>query len=90
MLPTLAGVEPATSWSPVGRRIQLSHRGRLDRQVQYLQDREVKHLQDRQVQFLQDRLVWYLHNRQVQYLQDRQVQYNRINRYNAYRKEAEY
>ena len=23
------GVEPATSWSPVGRRIQLSHRGRL-------------------------------------------------------------
>ena len=27
MLPTLAGVEPATSWSPVGRRIQLSHRG---------------------------------------------------------------
>ena len=22
------GVEPATSWSPVGRRIQLSHRGR--------------------------------------------------------------
>ena len=29
MLPTLAGVEPSTSWSPVGRRIQLSHRGRL-------------------------------------------------------------
>ena len=29
MLPTSAGVEPATSWSPVGRRIQLSHRGRL-------------------------------------------------------------
>ena len=28
MLPTQAGVEPATSWSPVGRRIQLSHRGR--------------------------------------------------------------
>ena len=28
MLPTTAGVEPATSWSPVGRRIQLSHRGR--------------------------------------------------------------
>ena len=28
MLPTLAGVEPATSWSPVGQRIQLSHRGR--------------------------------------------------------------
>ena len=28
-LPTSAGVEPATSWSPVGRRIQLSHRGRL-------------------------------------------------------------
>ena len=27
MLPTSAGVEPATSWSPVGRRIQLSHRG---------------------------------------------------------------
>ena len=26
MLPTSAGVEPATSWSPVGRRIQLSHR----------------------------------------------------------------
>ena len=29
MLPTSAGVEPATSWSPVRRRIQLSHRGRL-------------------------------------------------------------
>ena len=29
MLPTSAGVEPATSWSPVGRRIQLSHQGRL-------------------------------------------------------------
>ena len=29
MLPTSAGVEPATSWSPVGWRIQLSHRGRL-------------------------------------------------------------
>ena len=28
MLPTSAGVEPATSWCPVGRRIQLSHRGR--------------------------------------------------------------
>ena len=28
MLPTSAGVEPATSWSPVRRRIQLSHRGR--------------------------------------------------------------
>ena len=27
MLPTSAGVEPATSWSPVGRRIQLSQRG---------------------------------------------------------------
>ena len=27
MLPTTAGVEPATAWSPVGRRIQLSHRG---------------------------------------------------------------
>ena len=25
MLPTSAGVEPATSWSPVGQRIQLSH-----------------------------------------------------------------
>ena len=29
MLLTSAGFEPATSWSPVGRRIQLSHRGRL-------------------------------------------------------------
>ena len=29
MLPTSAGVEPATSWSPVGWRIQLSHQGRL-------------------------------------------------------------
>ena len=27
MLPTSAGVEPVTSWSPVARRIQLSHRG---------------------------------------------------------------
>ena len=30
MLPTSAGVEPATSWSPVGQRIQLSHRGQQD------------------------------------------------------------
>ena len=30
MLPTSAGVEPMTSWSPVGRRIQLSHRGQQD------------------------------------------------------------
>ena len=29
MSPTSAGVEPATSWSPVGRRIQHSHRGQL-------------------------------------------------------------
>ena len=29
MLPTSAGAEPATSWSPVGWRIQLSHRGWL-------------------------------------------------------------
>ena len=28
MLPTSVGVEPATSWSPVGRCIKLSHRGR--------------------------------------------------------------
>ena len=28
MLPTSAGVEPVTSWSSVGQRIQLSHRGR--------------------------------------------------------------
>ena len=34
MLPTSAGVEPATSWSPVGRRIQLSHRGRHLSKVQ--------------------------------------------------------
>ena len=30
MLPTSAGVEHVTSWSPVGRRIQLSHQGRLN------------------------------------------------------------
>ena len=29
-----AGVEPATSWSPVGRRIQLSHRGLRNNTVQ--------------------------------------------------------
>ena len=29
MLPTSVGVEPTTSWSPVGRHIQLNHRGRL-------------------------------------------------------------
>ena len=29
MLPTSAGAEPATSWSPVWGRIQLSHQGRL-------------------------------------------------------------
>ena len=30
MLPTSARVEPATSWSPVGRRIQLRYRGRQE------------------------------------------------------------
>ena len=29
MLPTSAAIEPATSWSPVGQRIQLSHRGQV-------------------------------------------------------------
>ena len=29
MLPTSAGVEPMTSWSTVGRRIQPSHRGQV-------------------------------------------------------------
>ena len=38
MLPTSAGVEPATSWSPVGRRIQLSHRGRPDTPEQNSED----------------------------------------------------
>ena len=38
MLPTSAGVEPATSWSPVGWRIQLSHRGQLDPQEILLKD----------------------------------------------------
>ena len=34
MLPTSAGVEPATSWSPVGRRIQLSRTlDRLDQGI---------------------------------------------------------
>ena len=40
MLPTSAGVEPATSWSPVGRRIQLSHRGRHQRRDE--RDEEMK------------------------------------------------
>ena len=39
MLPTSAGVEPATSWSPVGRRIQLSHRGRQFVCVAYMHTR---------------------------------------------------
>ena len=30
MLPNSEGFEPATSWSPVGRHIQLSHRGQLE------------------------------------------------------------
>ena len=33
MFPTSVGVEPATSWSPVGRCIQLSHRGRPNSQI---------------------------------------------------------
>ena len=35
MLPISAGVEPATSWSSVGRRIQLSHRGRQMLNIEY-------------------------------------------------------
>ena len=41
MLPTSAGVEPATSWSPVGRRIQLSHRGRHMQAVETLIRRRI-------------------------------------------------
>ena len=47
MLPTSAGVEPATSWSPVGQRIQLSHRGRLttEREFQFLTgSKETNHI----------------------------------------------
>ena len=40
MLPTSAGVEPATSWSPVGRRIQLSHRGQLGMHVKLFQTKQ--------------------------------------------------
>ena len=40
MLPTSAGVEPATSLSPVGRRIQMSHRGRLKSSVMYFCESE--------------------------------------------------
>ena len=35
MLPTSAGVEPATFWSPVGRHIQLSHKGRQRSERQF-------------------------------------------------------
>ena len=45
MLPTSAGVEPATSWSPVGRCIQLSHRGRPVRSVNS-QSRDRKNSED--------------------------------------------
>ena len=41
MLPTSAGVEPATSWSPVGRRIQLSHRGQGKYGMFVLQNNEI-------------------------------------------------
>ena len=44
MLPTSAGVEPATSWSPVGRRIQLSHRGRNIYLSGYLHTHSVQNL----------------------------------------------
>ena len=45
-LPTSAGVEPAISWSPVGRRIQLSHRGRpcFPDETQETKDIHVLHL----------------------------------------------
>ena len=45
MLPTSAGVEPATSWSPVGRRIQLSHRGRLKMHMKNKSVTDIKELQ---------------------------------------------
>ena len=37
MLPTSAGIEPATSWSPVGRRIQLRHRGHWTKEQTFSQ-----------------------------------------------------
>ena len=40
MLPTSAGVESATSWSPVGWRIQMNHRGRRDRRDNRGDERE--------------------------------------------------
>ena len=42
MLRTSAGVEPATSWSPVRRRIQLSHRGRLKPTVRFVRPTKTK------------------------------------------------
>ena len=49
MLPTSAGVEPATSWSPVGRRIQLSHRGQVridDDVIEFQEDDEINFKED--------------------------------------------
>ena len=40
MLPTSVGVETATSWSPVGRRIQLSHRGQRKSDDNFMSDQE--------------------------------------------------
>ena len=44
MLPISAGVEPATSWSPVGRRFQLSHRGRPLFKLKQGQDQQELHV----------------------------------------------
>ena len=44
MLPTSEGVEPATSWSPVGQRIQLSHRGRHHQVLERIVDSLIRQL----------------------------------------------
>ena len=76
MLPTSAGVEPATSWSPVGRRIQLSHRDRTSREVQNKKDVEYQNKKD---------VVYLISGSDKQYVQTHMMIMTCINAYHMYR-----
>ena len=70
MLPTSAGVEPATSWSPVGRRIQLSHRGRL---IIALDKVHLQTEMDEYFSFLLKNVLWVLITRLTSEYSDKRI-----------------
>ena len=64
MLPTSAGVEHATSWSPVGRHIQLSHRGRRTRwcKREHVESNALNNWKLKIFKIIDERVLFYSNN----------------------------